>query len=501
MTSCPVFRAARWLTACLLLALPVAHPAAAQTLREQVAAHCPRCPHDGDATGVFVLERGEQALIARAWLTDRAQQSIDVQYFIWSTDNVGVLATEALLRAADRGVAVRVIVDDFLIGADPRDLVAVDAHPNVRIRVYNPQHSVGVSWLQRVWNLLTGFRRANQRMHDKTAIFDGYVGITGGRNMADEYFDYDHAYTFRDRDVLLAGPAVRDMSANFDAFWDSPLSVPVAKLLPDQSKALTPGEVRATYEQMHRYAADPANFAPRVRRMLARVDEDVPDIVAALTWTQPHFVSDAPGKNDGSAGLGGGGASTRALLDALRSARERVLIQSPYFVLDDAALAEFRALAARGVEVDVVTNSLASTDNLAAFSGYHKRRDEILAAGVDVYEFRPRPAIVAELMDAELLGDPPPVFAIHAKTMLVDDRLVYVGSFNLDPRSVNLNTEVGVLVEDPHIAAQIEGAITSDMQPANSWRVTADFDPDAEVGWVKRVKLWLLERLPLTPIL
>ena len=155
--------------------------------------------HPGQ-TGSYVLDRGEQALLARAWLVDHARSSIEIQYFIWSTDNIGILASEALLRAARRGVKVRVLVDDLLIDAPDKTLLALAKHPNIDIRIYNPLHSVGVPWYKRILNLVTNFRGANQRMHDKTLIVDGELAITGGRNMADEYFDYDHAYNFRDRD-------------------------------------------------------------------------------------------------------------------------------------------------------------------------------------------------------------------------------------------------------------------------------------------------------------
>ncbi len=184
-----------------------------------------------EKTGVYILEKGEEALMGRAWLTQHAQQSIDIQYFIRSTDNIGILAAEMLLEAANRGVSVRVLVDDFLIDAEDETLLLLAAHPNVRIRIYNPKYSVGTSLPGMIANAVMDFRGTNQRMHDKTAIFDGVAGITGGRNMADEYFDFDPDYNFRDRDVLLLGPAVNDMSSNFDEFWSSSLAVPVEELM------------------------------------------------------------------------------------------------------------------------------------------------------------------------------------------------------------------------------------------------------------------------------
>ena len=181
-------------------------------------------------TGVYVLDTGTQALLARAWLADHAKESIEVQYFIWSTDNIGILAAEALLRAAERGVRVRVIVDDLLIDAPDKSLLALALHPNIDIRIYNPQSSVGVPLHTRLLNVLTDFRGVNQRMHDKTLVVDGKIGITGGRNMAAEYFDYNHEYNFRDRDALLLGEAVKAMRASFERFWNSELSVKVEDL-------------------------------------------------------------------------------------------------------------------------------------------------------------------------------------------------------------------------------------------------------------------------------
>jgi len=176
-------------------------------------------------------------MIARAWLTEAAEHSIDVQYFIFSADNVGLIAVDYMLRAADRGVRVRLIVDDFMLEADADKLLALDAHPNIEIRLYNPTANVGKNLPTKLFNLATDFRGFNQRMHNKTFIVDGAVVITGGRNIADEYFDYDHEYNFRDRDVLLIGGASSDVQRSFNVFWESALSVPVAKLVRSAVKA------------------------------------------------------------------------------------------------------------------------------------------------------------------------------------------------------------------------------------------------------------------------
>ncbi len=228
-----------------LLFMPVvAAGAGGDSLRGTIQQHCLIClDRLEQATGSYILEYGEEALMSRAWLTQQARESIDVQYFIWSTDNIGILAGEALLRAAERGVRVRVLVDDLLIDAQDKTLLALAAHPNVQIKIYNPVHSVGVSTLAKLGNVLRDFRGANQRMHDKTAIFDQLIGITGGRNMADEYFDYNGQYNFRDRDVLLMGQAVAAMRENFNQFWNSTLAVSVDDLLSESAERPTPQQV------------------------------------------------------------------------------------------------------------------------------------------------------------------------------------------------------------------------------------------------------------------
>jgi phosphatidylserine/phosphatidylglycerophosphate/cardiolipin synthase-like enzyme len=181
------------------------------------------------STGVYTLEEGDVSMIARAWLTEAAEKSIDIQYFIFSADNIGLIASDYLLRAADRGIQVRVIVDDIMVEADADELLALDAHPNLAIKIYNPLANVGKNFGQKIYNLTTDFKDFNQRMHNKTFIVDNKVVITGGRNIADEYFDYDHEYNFRDRDVLLIGKAAGDVQNSFEDFWNHPLSVPIAE--------------------------------------------------------------------------------------------------------------------------------------------------------------------------------------------------------------------------------------------------------------------------------
>lgn len=465
----------------------------------QIAAHTGQ-------SGVYVLDRGEQSLLARAWLADHAKRSIDVQYFIWSTDNIGILASEALLRAAERGVHVRVIVDDLLIAAPDRTLLALALHPNIDIRIYNPQHSVGTYTHKRVINLLTNFRGFNQRMHNKTFIVDGKIAITGGRNMADEYYDYDHAYNFRDRDALVLGPAAADMRTSFEQFWQHQLSVDVEALydglgLMQRRVNVSDAEVQRVYGELHAYAQAPANFAPEVRAAIAAMPTAFPRIARDVVWTQVEYISDVPGKNDRRFGLGGGGLATDALAGLVAQATRDVLIQSPYVVLSDAAIDLFAAAIARGVRVRISTNSLASTDNIPAFAGYRNQRKRLLKMGLEIFEYRPDPALQTELARRIVATrEHAPVFALHAKTLVVDGKIAYIGTYNLDPRSENLNTEAGVIVRNPAFARAVAALVVDDMRSNNSWSAATD-NPDQFVSCGKRSRVRFWQFMPIKPLL
>jgi cardiolipin synthase C len=454
-----------------------------------------------ELSGASILEKGEESLLARAWLANHAERTIDVQYFIWSSDNIGILAAEFLLRAAERGVRIRVIVDDLLIDAPDRIMLALAAHPNIAIKIYNPKHSVGISKAERLYHMLSDFRAFNQRMHDKTVIVDNLVAITGGRNMADEYYDYDRKYNFRDRDVLLVGPVITEMENNFTTFWESSLSVAVEDRLLHFENSLDQHQIKVIYSDLHRYAANSENFSHEVHQALTDLPEKFPALIQTMVWDDIAFIHDTPGKNTAQNGLGGGGETTRNLTEIIRQAKKSIIIQSPYLVMPEGGIDFFARLVARGVDVRIITNSLAATDNLQAFSGYSKQRKEILKAGIKVFEFKPRPMIRKKLIDRlEALEKSVPIFALHAKTMVVDSRILFVGTFNLDPRSANLNTEVGVVLDNRQVATQVEKAILTDMAPENSWLAGHDH-PDRHAPFVKRFKIWFWKLFPLEPLL
>jgi cardiolipin synthase C len=465
----------------------------------QIAAH-------PNQSGIYVLDKGEEALLARAWLADHAEKTIEVQYFIWSTDNIGILASEALLRAADRGVKVRVIVDDLLIDAPDKSLLALAKHPNVEIHIYNPQHSVGTPFHKRLMNIVLNFRGVNQRMHDKTFIVDGKLAITGGRNMAAEYFDYNQKYNFRDRDALLLGDVAKDMQVSFEKFWQSPLSAPVEDLydglgLMQKHVTVKDDEIQKIYADLHVYANSPENFTPENRKAISDIPKAFAALAEKIIWTPIEFISDTPGKNNYKYIMGGGGVTTQKLAQLVENAQTQIVIQSPYLVMSSQAKKLFRDALKRGVKIRINTNSLASTDNLEAFSGYRNQRDLLIKMGIEVYEYKPDPQIKQKLVQRVLPIDAkPPIFAIHAKTMVIDNKTVFIGTFNFDPRSQNLNTEVGVIVQNEALANNVQSAIETDMQPENSWSAATD-NPDQYASGAKRRKVAALQLTPIKPLL
>ncbi len=445
-----------------------------------------------EKTGIYSLEEGDEAMIARAWLSEYAEETIDIQYFIFSLDNVGLIALDYIIRAADRGIKIRLLIDDLMLEADIIDILEIDAHENISIKIYNPTANIGKNITGKIVSLATNFRGFNQRMHNKTFIVDNKVVITGGRNIADEYFDYDHEYNFRDRDVLLLGKTVNSVQESFNAFWDHPLSQSLSKLVDVKRYKL---KVQEQYHWLHQYACNPENFWPQVREKIKTIPEGFQHINATgdLHWIDSViYVSDAPGKNDGSDGLSGGGITTDTLISLINKAQRTIDIQSPYLITNDATKKLFKDAIKRGVKIRILTNSLASTDGIEAFSGYQKDRKNLLKAGIEIHEFRPdakvRYIVMTSALQKEL--DYAPIFGLHSKTMVVDKKISVVGTFNLDPRSINLNTECIVVIHSKKITSNILDHIEEEFLPENSWKITKDFNPDSEAGWWKRFKTW-----------
>jgi len=402
------------------------------------------------------------------------------------------------VRAADRGVKVRILVDDIMLDADAKDISTFSSHENITVKIYNPGVNLGKNILQKVKKFATDFRDANQRMHNKTFIVDDKVVITGGRNIADEYFDYDHEYNFRDRDILLVGGECKSVSASFDDFWESDLSVDVSAIVTNEPNEELENK---TFNTLHEYACNPDNFWPQVRTRI----ENLPSVFqqiknsGKLVWLDDvKFISDEPGKNDGENGLGGGGITTTALIELVKTAKTSIDIQTPYLITTELSQNLFKAAVDRGVKVRILTNSLASTDNLEAFSSYQSDRKTLLETGVRIFEFKPDAEIRKQIMTGELQLDLEyqPIFGLHAKSMVIDGKTTVIGTFNLDPRSANLNTECIVIVNSEQIARGVLDGMEEEFKPENAWETTVDFNPDSEVDKYKRLKTWTRKILP-----
>jgi len=446
-------------------------------------------------TGVLVLEDGGNALMARAWLSEYAEKTIDIQYFIFSTDNVGLIACDYLVRAADRGVKIRILIDDILVDAGPHELLTLDSHENISIKIYNPGINIGKNIVQKIKKLASDFKGANQRMHNKTFTVDGKIVITGGRNIADEYFDYDHEYNFRDRDVLLLGKTAKIVEISFNEFWNSSLSIDVTKLVEDPAADFKNPK---RFERLHQYACNPENFWPQVREKIKNLPNIFKEIQQSgkIEWIDNvSFIPDSPGKNLNMKNKFGG-VTTDSLINLVLSAKSTIDIQSPYLITTDLGKKLFKEIVKRGVKVRILTNSLASTDNIEAFSGYQRDRKELLATGVRVFEFKPDAKERFNIMTGALQQKIKyaPIFGLHAKSLVIDGKTTVIGTFNLDPRSAYLNTECITVIRSNKIAASVLQGMEIEFKPENSWETTLNFNPDYAAG-EKKLKQVMIKKI------
>ena len=446
-------------------------------------------------TGVYVLEDGGGSMVARAWLSEYAEKTIDVQYFIFSTDNVGLIACDYLVRAADRGVKVRILVDDIMVDAGVHEILAMDSHENIEIKIYNPGCNLGKSIFGKLKKLGSDFKGFNQRMHNKTFIVDGKVVITGGRNIADEYFDYDHEFNFRDRDVMLLGKEVLAVQKSFDQFWNDSISVPVTNIVEEKYDDFSSP---SRYELLHQYACNPKNFWPQVRERIKKLPSAFKHIRTSgdLVWLDSiSFISDYPGKNREK---GFGGRTTDSLISLVKQAKVSIDIQSPYLIVTELGLNLFRETVKRGVKIRIMTNSLMSNDNLESFSGYQRCRNQLLKAGVRIFEFRPDAEERYKIMTGELQEklNFKPIFGLHAKSMVIDGKITVIGTFNLDPRSANLNTECITVIRSKKITEDVMKGMEIEFKQENSWETTLTSNPDSKADKKTRLKTWVKKVVP-----
>ena len=424
-------------------------------------------------TGIHALPQPRDAFAARVLLAAATEKSLDVQYFIWHPDQVGQLLFEALWQAAERGVRVRLLLDDYNTrGLDPT-IAVLDAHPNIEVRLYNPV----VQRDARALNLLIDFTRVNRRMHNKSFTADNQVSIVGGRNIGNEYFGAGSGVGFTDLDVIAVGPVVRDVSKEFDLYWNSPSAYPAA------SFAGTPGpnavaNLETTFTATR---SDPESVAYLEAARATPLVRDLLDRQLLLEWTTAQVVHDDPAKTLDTTGR------TDVLLfpnlvQTIGRPQKTLDLVSPYFVPGPAGTAALEALAKGGVKVRILTNSLAASDVKAVHAGYAKRRPHLLLAGIQLYELKPTAA--KESREDKVSFGASSSSALHAKTFAVDRSRIFVGSFNFDPRSALLNTEMGVVIDSPALAQRLSTTFDQDV-PMLAYEVR--LAPDGRtLEWIER---------------
>jgi len=432
----------------------------------------PRIDAHPREVGVFELRDGRDAFAARALLAAAAERTLDVQYYIWHDDLSGTLLFDALLHAAERGVRVRLLLDDNnTAGLDPL-LVALDAHPNIEVRLFNPFANRRWRWL----GYLTDFPRLNRRMHNKSFTADNQVTIVGGRNVGDEYFGAGQELLFLDPDVMTIGPVVDDVSNDFDRYWASASAWPVDRVVGDidapDAAELAARAARAELDPAAAEYVRAVASQPFVRQLL--------DGTLELEWAPAHLVSDDPAKGLGRLAEEDAMLPSR-LSELLGNPQAELELVSPYFVPAKVGTAALTRIAGRGVRVRVLTNSLEATDVVAVHAGYARRRKALLGAGVELLEMKG--GVAPEPVRDHGFGGSSSS-SLHAKTFSVDRARIFVGSFNFDPRSARLNTEMGVVIDSPVLADRIADVFDRQV-PLHAYEV--QLDKSGELRWIERV--------------
>ncbi|MHB1144536.1 MAG: phospholipase D-like domain-containing protein [Thiobacillus sp.] len=433
-----------------------------------------------DGSGFHLLHGGHAALAARLSLAQRATHTLDVQVYLFHNDASGKLVAATLLAAAERGVRVRLLIDDIDTADKELRLATLDAHPNIEVRLFNPFHARSPNLLVKAWQALRESIRLNRRMHNKAFIADNQIGITGGRNIGDEYFDANQDFTFVDLDIIAAGAIVDSLSQSFDQYWNSEAAVPAAALPVTTSDSRLQRAIQFL-QQFRSRSLDSA-----YGRALTAADP-LPKLLAGkMPWhlARADLIVDPPGKV-----LNLNNAPSELMIGQLAglwiNPARRALIVSPYFVPGPFGMAYFRYWHHQGVQIDVLTNAYAASDVPLVHAGYANYRIPLLETGVNLYELKP----VAEPTGGRLrdLGSGSSRASLHAKTFVFDDEHVFIGSFNFDPRSALLNTEMGLVIHSRELARQVTAIAEDAMRPERSYqpRLVAE---NTDNGMAKRLQ-------------
>ena len=458
-----------------------------------------------DDSGFILLRDGDRALRERLYLADIAERSIDVQYYIWNSDMSGKLLALKLIEAADRGVSVRILLDDFSVGDRNEQLMALSSYANIQVRVYNPfvNRSGAAKWL----NFAFDFERLNRRMHNKTYSVDGVAAIVGGRNIGDEYFNHNENLNFRDLDLFTVGPVVRQISQSFQEYWASPWAIPIDRLVKSDFEQPGNDRLAALVDTNKTELAGTINYSQS-----GSPENHMARSVNELVWAPAMFVYDRPGGENNDAYQEGPKRVASHLLQLAADSDREILVESAYFVLDESALELAAGLREKGVKVRALTNSMASNDVLPNHTSYAMVREDMLRQGIELHELRPDALLCLESVGREEYCDQDSFIGLHAKAAVFDRKTVYVGSCNLNLRSAYLNTEVGMFIESPLLAEMLTEQIESFMTLENSWRPILKDDNvvwatksngeeeiilhEPQTSWLERVKEGVLTLVP-----
>jgi len=424
--------------------------------------------HEGNS-GFRLLSIGVDGFLTRAQMINAAERTLDLQYFVFRLDETGKLLTDAVLRAADRGVRVRILIDDGETVAGDEKLVALDSHPRIEIRIFNPFAYRGHSKLFRFLEFTFSSSRLDYRMHNKLFVVDNTIALVGGRNIGDEYFQTDPKAQFGDDDVFAAGPIVKELSATFDEYWNSAIAIPSEALQNGKTSATALDDFRKVLTD-HREdkKVDGTDYANRVATgepFAGMISGKLP-----LVWTHAQLVYDSPEKKLVESGNVVGQLMRHPVAEAVSAVQSELLMVTPYFIPGAEGMRLLADLRRRNVRVRILTNSLESTNVLAAHSGYMHYRRPLLEEGAQLYEVRSllgNPRGSGESADMASYGN----YALHAKLFVFDRKQVFIGSMNFDQRSMHLNTEIGLIIDSPELAQQTAARFEAVVLPANSYEL------------------------------
>ncbi|MDR5907196.1 phospholipase D family protein [Franzmannia qiaohouensis] len=464
------------LVACLLLAgcapVPVArshswtlplHESEATALGGWVADQ--QAQQAPEQSGFRLLVDGDEAFALRAALLARSERSLDVQTYIADDGLTSRVLLVRMLDAAERGVRVRLLLDDLASLNNEALLVAIDSHPQVEVRLFNPLLRGRGTLLSRGVMMAADLRRQHRRMHNKLWLSDGAVAITGGRNLGDEYFNADEQRNFADLDLLAVGPVARDLSRSFDDYWRHHLALPLARF-----RQAEPGAWRELRDDLAAWLEEQRHDSPYLVALRQRFAETSPGaLLAPLTWAPGQALWDPPGKLAGRGRPALEETLSGELVEVIDELEQRLLIISAYFIPTPQGAAQLQRLARDGVEVAVITNSLEATDVPPVHGAYAGYRPALLESGVRLYELR------ADHQESASLGVPgASSSSLHIKALGFDRERLFVGSYNIDPRSIWWNSEVGVLVESQALNRELWALAELGMSPALSYAVGLD---------------------------